>query len=276
MIWADLTSGVVRGPSSRVASLDEWESNGEGASLAKAGALGGDRTAVQLDQSLDQGKANAKPSLRALEGAVHLGEHLEHLGQHLGRDAKSGVRDADNDFPPSRAAASSIEPPSGVYLAALVRRLLTTWARRVGSASSQSGSSGRASFRACREASMIGPARLDGGLDHGPQRHPLLPERELIIRDAGHVQQVVDEPHHVRKLAVHHIASVDGNGRVLRHVEHMETAPERSERVPELVGEGGQELVLPPVGLLQGFLGPLPVGDVLGHRRARIRPRPRG
>ena len=49
-----------------------------------------------------------------------------------------------------------MQPPSGVYLAALVRRLLTTWARRVGSAASQTGSSGRASFRACPDASMTG------------------------------------------------------------------------------------------------------------------------
>ncbi len=34
---------------------------------------------------------------------------------------------------------------------------------------------------------------------------------------------------------------------------------------PKFVGEGGQELVLPPVGVLQGFLGTLPVGHVLGH-----------
>ena len=46
----------------------------------------------------------------------------------------------------------------------------------------------------------------------------------------------------------------------------MEAAPERSERVSKFVGEGGQELVLPPVGVLQGFLVPqLPVGHVLGH-----------
>ena len=48
-------------------------------------------------------------------------------------------------------------------------------------------------------------------------------------------------------------------------VEHLETAAQGSERVSQFVGEGRQKLVLPPVGLLQGFLGPLPIGDVLGQ-----------
>ena len=69
----------------------------------------------------------------------------------------------------------------------------------------------------------------------------------------------------MRKLAVHHVASVGGNVRIARHVKQLETAAERSERVSEFVGEGREELVLPLVSLFQGFLGPLPVGYVLGQ-----------
>ena len=50
-----------------------------------------------------------------------------------------------------------------------------------------------------------------------------------------------------------------------RHAEHVEAGPDGGERVPKLVGEGGQEFVLAPVGISQRLLGALAVGHVLGH-----------
>ena len=67
--------------------------------MAETRALGGNRPAVKLNQSLHQGEADAKPPLTAFEGPIHLGEHLKHLGQHPRRDPEPGVGDADNHFP---------------------------------------------------------------------------------------------------------------------------------------------------------------------------------
>src|ERR1700682_1135355 len=54
--------------------------------------------------------------------------------------------------PPARSAASRMCPPSGVYRAALVSRLPTTWASRVGSASSNTGSDVMLRSSLCRRA----------------------------------------------------------------------------------------------------------------------------
>ena len=49
-----------------------------------------------------------------------------------------------------------MRPPSGVYFAALLRRLLNTWAMRMGSACMGKGSWGRSTDNSCRPASING------------------------------------------------------------------------------------------------------------------------
>ena len=54
-------------------------------------ALGLDRAAVQLDQLLHQGQADAAPFVRAAPCVLDPVEPLEQPGQLLGRDARAGV-----------------------------------------------------------------------------------------------------------------------------------------------------------------------------------------
>ena len=56
---------------------------------------------------------------------------------------------------PSRSAVSQMEPPRGVYLAALLSRLPTTCASRAGSASRRTGSPGSETVKAWPRASML-------------------------------------------------------------------------------------------------------------------------
>ena len=106
--------------------------------------------------------------------------------------------------PPCRSAVSQMRPPCSVYLAALLSRFANTWASRVGSASRWTGSGGRVTVEfvaACLDERAAG---LHGALHHRRQFDPLLAEFELAPGDAGHVEQVVDQPHHLLHLPLHH------------------------------------------------------------------------
>ena len=111
---------------------------------------------------------------------------------------------------------------------------------------------------------MSGAGRLDGVGDDVGEQHAGAPELHLVPADPGDVEQVVDEPDHVPELPLHHVAGLgDGVGVARRQPHHLQAVADRGERVAQLVGEQREELVLPPVGLLQRLLGPLPVGDVV-------------
>jgi hypothetical protein len=57
--------------------------------------VAGDAAAMQLDQALDQGQAQAEATLRAVRRAFGLGEQVEHVRAQLGRDADPGIADDD-------------------------------------------------------------------------------------------------------------------------------------------------------------------------------------
>src|SRR5476651_1634950 len=48
-------------------------------------------TAVQLDQPLNQGQADAQSTLRELGGSFHLGKHVEYIRQRIGRNSDAGI-----------------------------------------------------------------------------------------------------------------------------------------------------------------------------------------
>ena len=78
--------------------INQRDSDREGTSPPKPRALGHDRPAVKLDQSLHQRKTDAKPPLRAFQSPVDLCEHFKHIGQHSRRDPQPGVADANHHF----------------------------------------------------------------------------------------------------------------------------------------------------------------------------------
>ena len=128
-----------------------------------------------------------------------------------GGDADAGV--ADRSPPPRRRAArrsARCARPRSVYLAALFSRLANTWASRVGSASTDERlgrqRDGRARGPCC---SISGRLRL-----HGAAQRPRaaatgsLRSSSLPAADAADVQQVVDQPHQLPQLPLHHGAGL--------------------------------------------------------------------
>ena len=69
--------------------------------------------------------------------------------------------------------------------------------------------------------------------------------------DARDVQEILDQPRHLRHLPVHGLEQGLGALRLDRvDAQHMKCGAHRRERIAQFVGERGEELVLPPVGVL--------------------------
>ena len=155
-----------------------------------------------------------------------------------------------------------------VYLAALLSRLAKTCASRVGSPSRWTSAPAAARRRARgRAASMSGRRGLDGA-GHAPRPASTgsLAQLDLAAADAGHVEQVVDQPHHLPQLPLHHVARLRQHRRVRRRRasrSDLERVADGRERVAQLVRERRQELVLAAVGLEQRLLRALELRDVV-------------
>ncbi len=103
-----------------------------------------------------------------------------------------------------------------------------------------------------------------------PRSTDLLAQADAAAGDAGDVEQVVHQPGQVLDLPLHHLARglearVDG----LDLAHQLDSVADRGERVAQLVGQHGEELVLAAVGGHE-LLGPpaqllfqaLALGDV--------------
>ena len=80
------------------------------------------------------------------------------------------------------------------------------------------------------------------------------------------VEEVVDQPRHLRDLAVDHLERPLSLRNVrCSSVQDLGGAPDRRERVTKLVGERREELVLRPIRVLEDVLDLLAVADVDEH-----------
>lgn len=190
--------------------------------------------------SLDQGEADAKAFLRPLGRVLHLGEQVENLRLHVigNADAVVGTRSRRRCPTPWRTGGSYA---LGCTLAALLSRLLTTWA------------TGRRPARsACFNEDVDGQgvligvdlrlAGLDGKLEEGLQGDFFLAQRELALIDPRNVQQVFDQTRQVHHLPVH-LRGVSWRGRGRHGCMRCRPAPRAITGFAQLVPEHGEELV---------------------------------
>ncbi len=81
--------------------------------------------------------------------------------------------------------------------------------------------------------------------------------------DPRDVEQVVDHPHHVLDLPLHHaVDAVKRRPGIPGQPHQLEAGAQRRERVAQLVRERGEEFVLTPVGVAQAFARLHLFGDV--------------
>ena len=156
---------------------------------------------------MNERQADAQPAFGAVERTVELGEQVEDARQHLRGDADAGVADAED-----RLVALALHRqgrsarPSGVYFAALLRRLASICASRAGSAATHSGARRQGDRQLVPPFVDQRPARFDGA-GHGRRHVDRFGfQLHLAAGDARHVEQVVHQPDHLFHLAVDHVA----------------------------------------------------------------------
>src|SRR5262249_19519618 len=147
-------------------------------------------------------------------------------------------RTVSTTSPPWTSAASQILPPEGVYLAALLRRLVITCSRRWGSAWGGAGAAGTGGGRRGRRVSHRGAARPGGVVEHRGELDPLAPQLNGAAADAGQVEQVVDQVGEPAHLPLDDLprpppGALRGSGAA----QHLGGVAQGGERVAELVGE---------------------------------------
>ncbi|MCY1204250.1 hypothetical protein D9M72_157740 [compost metagenome] len=89
------------------------------------------------------------------------------------------------------------------------------------------------------------PHRFDRGIERGAQLYQVLAQRDAALVEARDIEQLVDQPGQVVQLAPDDVARAEhvlARGRQL--LQHVGGTAQRCERVAQLVGEHGQELVL--------------------------------
>ena len=124
----------------------------------------------------------------------------------------------------------------------------------------------------CRRISISGRTVSSGVLDDFAQLDRLVVQRELAARDARDVEQVVDQARQVAVLAREHVARPHELRVVDRLALHeLDRALDRSERIPQLVREHGEEIVLAPVRGFERFLRAHALGDLRLQRAVRLR-----
>ena len=138
-------------------------------------------------------------------------------------------------------------PPFSLYFAALFRRLTTICSSRVGSASTQRFPRSIETSSVCFRSSMSGLTVADGAVEDRGRVEHVPPELDLPAGDAGDVQQVVDEPRQVLHLPRDDLHRPVDVLPVRRLWPTVDGVADGRERVPQLVGEHGEELVLPLV-----------------------------
>ncbi len=118
--------------------------------------------------------------------------------------------------------------------------------------------------------------RFHAVLHNRRQVDSLLAQRDLAAGDPRHFEQVVHQAHHVADLAVHHVADTFADWVVLAgQSQNMEGIANRCERVSQLVGEDGKELVLAAIDITQCKLSLFALRDVARDLRGAD-DRPRG
>ena len=171
--------------------------------------------------------------------------------------------------PASSADASVIRPPGGVYLAALLSRLATTCVSRVMSPSTTIPGTGPGSM-----TSSWRPASISGRLVSTALRNTVASSiRSRRSSSLPCEMRLTSSRSSTRWMSWCSWRSIISRAATCvfssrRQTHDLERVADRRERIAQLVGERGDEDVLPPVGLAQRLGGDtaFAVGDLaLGH-----------
>ena len=263
------------GPARVVGGDPERHPHPQGGTHPLARALGLDGTAVELDEVADDREAEAQAAERPRARRVGLPEALEEVGEELGRDAPARVANGQLEV-----GVHALQPD--VDAPALGREL-----DRVGDEVPHhllqpfriSPDQLDPRIEAGHDPDVLGRGRrphgLDRRLDRGGEAHRPDVEAQLPADDARDLEEVVDQPGLRPRTALDRLERSCGAGGIEPAAPQLtDPGEDRGERGAELVGHGGEELVLQAAGLLGLPVQPRvldpepdPVGDDLEQLR---------
>ena len=235
----------------RLCLRNRRQRHGEFASLARSFAEGGGGAAVQLGKMLDDGEADPQSAFGAGDRTIALCEKLEHLGELVRRDTDPVILDLEGDvFPARDGQISQMRPPGsavppGVGGARLMRISAPAASE---SASHHSVPGVKETAKSClfwsiwvRTASTALLTTADASM-----RSPT--QLDLAPRDAGHVEQIVDQPGQMFHLTLDDLLGPCGFfvGE-MRHLQQPDGVADRREGISQLMGEHGEEFILAAV-----------------------------
>ena len=212
------------------------------------------RAAVHLHQAATSDRPMPSPPCDRSSGGSTWREHVEDARQQLRRDADAGVAHArrPTSSPSSLGRRARCGRPRSVYLAALFSRLANTCASRAGSASSATGPRRQVDASA---AWRRGVDERAAGLDRRAAPPPPGSTRSRaqlracrgVIRETS--SRSSTQADHLPHLALdHRLGARPPRRRPLALAAcTCQRVADRRQRVAQLVGERGQELVLAAV-----------------------------
>ena len=218
---------------------------------------------MQPDQGVDQRQADAQPAFSPVRLGALLRKQREHPAQRLRRQADAAVADGKQHgrwlqrYPQHDLAArvgvlGGIGHQIGQHLGQAQRVNLQV--------------KGRAVDLHPQPVVFGGDQRrggFDGGVQQGLQGHALGPQADLAVRDARHVQQIVQQQRHGAGLALEHAVQPRRIARRdVGRAQRLHGGADGRQRAPQLMRQRGHKLVFAAVGVLQRGLQPLDRIDV--------------
>jgi hypothetical protein len=209
---------------------------------------------MQLDEALDQRQADAQPPLGNTRRIGDLHEHVEDRSQHVARNANAVVAHAD----PGEAVGpidGHADVASGLcILCCIVEQIREDLRQAHAVAAHAQAFAGQDQFQAVPGRGQQRAAELHRVGDDAFERQHLELELDLSARDARHFHEVVDQPHHVLDLALHHLVMGPGFvGTEALPLQQGQRRAQRGERIAQLVGQRRQEYRLALIGLAQSL-----------------------
>ncbi len=219
---------------------------------------------MQLDQRARQREADAQPPVGAVGRGVDLHEGREHPGDHLGGDAHAGVAHAEHRLPaPPLEDHRDLAARFGVLGRVgeeVHHRLLEP--RRIGVEQEPALGLRHRELVVARVEQR--PGRLDGPGGDVVEEDALPLQGDLAAGHPRHVEQIVHQAHQARGLPLEHVGDAQrGCVRAVAPPQGAGGEDHGGQRVPELVPQHGEELVLALIGLLRLAVEP---GVVDGQR----------
>ncbi len=195
----------------------------------------------------DDGEPEPESAVRAVRAALGLTEALEHVREELGLDARAGVGHRDQHLALATGHRHHHAPAPRRELDAVGQEIPQHLLEAVGIAEHHR----EVRIEPRLEDHRLGERgrlhRLDGGADHPGQAHRPRLQAQLAGDDAGDVEEILDE------LPEGPGAPLDGVERALRagrvevgRAQEVRPVEQRLQRAAQLVGDGGEELVLHP------------------------------